>query len=108
MSTPYVSTLGIKTATGATDFTALAQQDNVAFQVTVASIGTSVTIRLEGSLDNTNYFNLNTSGDIVLSANGTTGYVVVQAPIAYVRCNLITITGGTPTVTFKVALSTAV
>lgn len=75
---------------------------NLAFQITVASIGTSVTIRLEGSLDNTNFFNLDESeSDTDLTANGTFGYALAGCPVKYVRVRLVSIDGGSPTVSAK-------
>ena len=108
MSSPLVTTLGTLTAAGVTDFQALGPQDNIVFQVTVSTIGTNVVIRLEGSLDATNWFNLDASeADTTLAANGTTAYSVSQVPVPYVRGRLVSLSGGTPSVVFKVALSTA-
>ncbi len=74
---------------------------SLAFQVTVADVGTSVVVRFEGSLDGEGYFNLNSSGaDFTLSQNGVTGYFLV-APVQYVRFRLVSVTGGTPTVSCK-------
>lgn len=107
MSSPVVTTLGTLTAAGTTAFQALGPQDNVLFQITVSSIGTNVVIRMEGSLDATNWFNLNAAGDVTLTSNGTRGYALVQVPVPYIRGNLVSVSGGTPSVVFKVALSTA-
>jgi hypothetical protein len=108
MSTPIVTTLGTLTAAGTTDFQALGPQDNLVFQVTVSDVGTNVVIRLEGSLDATNWFNLDPAeASTTLTANGTTAYSVSQAPVSYVRGRLVSLSGGTPSVVFKVALSTA-
>jgi hypothetical protein len=108
MSSPIVATLGTLTAAGTTDIQALGPQDNLVFQVTVSSIGTDVVIRLEGSLDATSWFNLDPiEADTTLTANGTTAYAVTQAPVPYVRGRLVSLTGGSPSVVFKVALSTA-
>lgn len=108
MSAPIVTTLGTLTAAGTTDFQALGPQDNLVFQVTVSSIGTNVVIRLEGSLDATNWFNLDASeADTTLAANGTTSYSLSQVPVPYVRGRLMSFSGGSPSVVFKVALSTA-
>lgn len=75
--------------------------ESLAFQVKVASVGTSVVVRFEGSLDGVDYFNLNSSGeDFTLTQNGTTGYFLV-APVQYVRFRLVSVTGGTPTVSCK-------
>ena len=71
---------------------------NLTFQVTVADIGTNVVIRFEGSLDGSNYFNLATGQvDYTITANGTYGYVL-YAPVQYLRLRLVSISGGTPTV----------
>jgi hypothetical protein len=108
MSAPIVTTLGTLTAAGTTDFQALGPQDNIVFQVTVSSIGTNVVLRFEGSLDATNWFNLDSvEADTTLTANGTTAYAVTQAPVPYVRGRLVSLTGGSPSVVVKVALSTA-
>lgn len=108
MSAPIVTTLGTLTAAGTTDFQALGPQDNIVFQVSVSSIGTNVVLRFEGSLDATNWFNLDAAElDTTLTANGTTAYAVTQAPVPYVRGRLVSLTGGSPSVVVKVALSTA-
>ena len=74
------------------------------FQVTLADVGTNVVIRFEGSLDGTNYFNLNaTNTDTTLLANGSTAYYLM-APVSFVRFRLVSITGGTPTVGCKVGV----
>jgi hypothetical protein len=71
----------------------------VTFQVTVSSIGTNVQVRFEGSLDNTNFFNLDDEDqDTTISADGTTGYALNGCPVEFVRLRLVSITGGTPTV----------
>lgn len=93
-----VASLGVLTATGVG---AAVQSGgvNLAFQVTIASIGTSVTVRFEGSLDGSDYFNLNASGaDFTISSNGTTGYVL-SAPVRFVRFRLVSFSGGTPSAT---------
>ena len=109
MSIPTVSTLGTLTSAGATDFANSSRADNAVFQVTVSSIGTNVVIRLEGSLDAANWFNLDPiEADTTLTANGTTAYSVSQAPVSYVRGRLVSLSGSSPSVVFKVALSTAV
>jgi hypothetical protein len=109
MSSPIVTTLGTLTSAGVTDFQALGVQDNVVFQVQVATIGTNVVIRLEGSLDATNWFNLDPlEADATLTANGITAYSLSQVPVPYVRGRLVSLSGGSPSVVFKVALSTAI
>ena len=106
MSTPIVTTLGTLTSAGTTDFANSASADNAVFQVTVSSIGTNVVVRLEGSLDATNWFNLDSANtDTTITANGTTGYSLMQAPVVYVRGRLVSVSGGTPSVVFKASVS---
>lgn len=96
-----VATLGTLTAVGVTE-AQLTTGAQLTFQVTLASIGTEVVVRFEGSLDGTNYFNLDSANaDTILSVNGTTGYFLM-APVQYVRFRVVSITGGTPTLTCKV------
>ncbi len=86
------------TATGVTSSVKVNAQA-VTFQVTVSSIGTNVQVRFEGSLDNTNFFNLDDENqDTTISADGTTGYALNGCPVEFVRLRLVSITGGTPTV----------
>jgi hypothetical protein len=70
---------------------------SLTFQVSVAGVGASVTIRFEGSLDGESYFGLDSSGDQVITEDGVTGYFL-QAPVKHVRVRLVAIDGGTPTV----------
>lgn len=97
-----VETLTTLTAAGTT--TAVEVVSNaVTFQVTVTSISTNVVVRFEGSLDNTNFFNLDQSGaDTTITANGTYGYALNGCPIKYARLRLVSISGGTPSVASKI------
>lgn len=71
----------------------------VTFQVTVSSIGTNVVVRFEGSLDDTNFFNLDQDElDTTITANGTRGFALNGCPVEYVRLRLVSFTGGSPTV----------
>jgi hypothetical protein len=71
----------------------------VTFQVTTSSIGTNVVVRFEGSLDDTNFFNLDQDElDTTITANGTRGFALNGCPVEYVRLRLVSLTGGTPTV----------
>jgi hypothetical protein len=66
-------------------------------------VATAVTVDLEGSLDNTSWFQLarHAFSAAEISAEGAM-FHVVDKPAKYVRANLITLTGGTdPTVTVK-------
>ena len=90
------------TSAGVTS-SALTAGVNLLFQVTVSSIGTNVVIRLEGSLDDNHFFNLDQDEtDTTITANGTYGYCLNGCPTKYVRLRLVSISGGTPTVASKV------
>jgi hypothetical protein len=106
MSYPIISTLGTLTAAGVTSFANGESADNGLFQVTVSGIGTNVVVRFEGSLDATNWFNLDANNfDTTITANGTTGYAISQAPVAFFRGRLVSSVGGTPSVQFTFAAS---
>jgi len=60
---------------------------------------TAVTVNFEGSIDNVDWFTLDSS-----TATSSEMRHVVNKPVLFVRCNLTTLTGGTsPTVTCKFA-----
>jgi hypothetical protein len=70
------------------------------FQITVSNIGTNVVIRFEGSLEGSNYFNLDSANaDTTITANGTYGYALSGCPVKYIRLRLVSLSGGTPSVT---------
>jgi hypothetical protein len=70
--------------------------------VTVATINTNVVVRLEGSIDGTNYAPI--IADQTITANGTTVYSVGDRPVKYVRPRFVSESGGTAAVvTFSVA-----
>ena len=105
MALPNVTAFTALTAVGATAFVANSAASFV-FQVVVASIGTNVVVRLQGSNDGTNFFNLQAS-DNTITANGVYGYAISNYPCLYVRANLITILTGSPTVTITLSQDTA-
>ena len=70
--------------------------------VTVASVNTNVIVRLEGSIDGTNYAPI--IANQTITANGTTAYNVSGRPVKWLRTNWVSEAGGTAaTVTFSVA-----
>lgn len=73
---------------------------DLTFQVTVSSIGTNVIIAFEGSLDGTNYGRLSDGiqDNYTITANGTYLYQM-RGPVKFVRLRLISLSGGTPSVT---------
>lgn len=105
MALPKITAFTALTAVGATAFQSNSS-DSFVFQVVVASIGTNVVVRLQGSNDGTNFFNLQAS-DNTITANGVYGYAISGFPCLYVRGNLISISTGTPTVTITLAQDTA-
>lgn len=96
-----VATLETLTSIGATSAQKTAGAD-LTFQVTVSGVGTSVVIRLEGSLDDVNYFNLNSGNvDTTITGNGTYGFSLSGCPVQYARLRLVSVSGGTPSVATK-------
>ena len=70
------------------------QASEVTFQVTVTDINTNVVVRFEGSLDGTNFFNLDEDAeDTTITANGTTGYSLSGTPVTHVRLRLVSLSG---------------
>ncbi len=90
-------------AVGATDTVKVMGCKSFTWQYVVASINTSVTVRVEGSLDNSSWFNLETT-DTTKTANGT--YYINwngRGEIAYTRFYFVAEVGGaaatiTPTI----------
>lgn len=80
----------------------IAACENYVFQITVATIGTNVVVRAEGSLDGTNYFNLG-SGDTTITTNSTTKLIYSNTPVKFVRGRLVSISTGSPSVTFVIS-----
>ena len=65
---------------------------NYTISVTVTNIDTSVVVRLDGSIDGTNYGAMISN---TISANGTYLYNVTGFPVGYVRGNFFSEAGGT-------------
>tara|TARA_X000001382_G_scaffold92010_1_gene66470 strand:+ start:536 stop:868 length:333 start_codon:yes stop_codon:yes gene_type:complete len=93
-----VATLDTLTAAGVTS-SQRTTGCNLAFQITVTGIGTNVVIRLEGSLDDTNYFNLDQNElDTTITSNKTVGFCLNGCPVKFVRVRLVSFSGGTPSI----------
>jgi len=60
--------------------------------VTVSNIDTNVVVRLDGTIDNTNWGPLISN---TITADGTYHYNIVGAPVKQVRGNFLSETGGT-------------
>ena len=67
----------------------------------VASIGTNVVVRLEGSIDGTNYAPI--IADKTITSNGSHAYNVNGMPVKFIRANFVSKNGGSPTVDFHLA-----
>ena len=64
--------------------------------VTVATINTNVVVRIEGSVDNTAWGNLDSGGlDTTITANGTYLFTCPNTLLAYLRVTFVSETGGT-------------
>lgn len=69
---------------------------DAAWSVKVTNINTSVSIRFEGSMNNTDWFNLyGLSEDILINSNGTFYYQKNNCNIEYIRFNFVSELGGT-------------
>lgn len=98
--------LNAATATGAGSTQKVSQipsHHTVAATMGGTVVATAVTVDLEGSIDDTTWFQLArhafTAGEITAEA---AMFHVIDKPVRYIRANLITLTGGTdPTVTVK-------
>ena len=95
----FTTTFPVLTGTGVTTALDISQQitPKHSVQVIVTGSPSACSLQLEGSLDSTNWFNLSggqtCTSDILFS--------VVNKPVAFIRANLTTFTGGTnATVTY--------
>lgn len=90
------------TAPGATDALEVKSLRYHTLAYTVAAINTNVVLRAEGSIDGTNWFNLDgTDSDTVVTANGTNAFVFF-GNLSYIRGQFVSETGGTAaTVNFR-------
>jgi hypothetical protein len=98
-SAQHSATLGTLSATGAT---AAAHLSVVAHKHTVAAVPTGsptgCSVKLEGSLDGTTWFDLSTAQ----TCTSAIMFHVVEKPVLVVRANLTALSGGTaPTVVVK-------
>ncbi len=84
------------TAAGSTTAVNIQEKNSYTFQVVVAAINTSVTVRVEGSLDNTSWFNMaDDATDTTYAANGTYQLSKSGVKVKYVRFTFVSEVGGT-------------
>jgi len=99
--------LGTITVGTSTDVVKCIGAEEVAFAFTVASIGTNTVIKLETSVDGTNFTHWDVDGiDYTITANGT--YILVAQyckSIPYVKGTWVSTSGGTPTITVVARVS---
>jgi len=101
MAIPKVFRETALTVIGSTPARFITKAVNASYNLTVASIGTNVVVRSEFSLDNgTTWTNCNTA-DTTITTIGQFIIPILTANtiVPMVRLTLVTITGGTPTVT---------
>ena len=67
----------------------------------VASIGTNVKVRLDGSIDGTNYAPI--IAEKTITADGSHAYSVSGMPVKWIKPVFTSENGGSPTVTFHLA-----
>lgn len=82
------------TAPGSTTGLEVIAYKDHTFQYTVATINTNVVSRIEGSLDNTNWYTLS-AADITVTGNGTYYISVQDRRTKYIRYTFVSETGGT-------------
>lgn len=97
---PVISAATALTSAGVTGTVPTVGGEDFVIQVVVASIGTNVVVRIEGTLDETNWFNCDYGGDTTITANGVTAFNIQNAPLKAIRGRLVSISGGSPSVTF--------
>lgn len=83
------------TAPGSTAAFSMVGYKRATIAVLIAAINTSLVVRVEGSMDGTNWFNLSpTNTDTTITSNGTYGFNV-EAAIDNIRLTFVSETGGT-------------
>lgn len=84
------------TAPGTTTARDVSLFRNTTVSYTVASINTSVTVRLEGSTDGSNWFNLDPSeNNTTITTNGTFAFILSNVALHRIRFNFVSEIGGT-------------
>jgi hypothetical protein len=93
------------TAPGSADVIKMNGCGGIIYQYKIAGIDTSVVLRIEGSFDNSNWFNLDADEtDTTQTANGTYAFVL-NHPVPFIRFTFVSEAGGTAaTIDVKVYL----
>ncbi len=95
MTTRRVTLLSAVVADGASDVINTELYNDLTFQTTAASISSGGTIKIEGSLDGTNYV---TYKEYTVVGNGTWAFAIIDERLTYVRAVLSSRSDGTYTV----------
>lgn len=83
------------TAAGTTASLNVGDLSEHVLQYTVAAINDNVVLRMEGSVDGTNWFNLSSENvDVTVVANGSNAFVY-SGKVNYVRGRFVSESGGT-------------
>ena len=88
--------LNAVTSTGASDAVDVSLYNKLTFHIVASSVTTGGTMKIQGSLDGSNYAEINST---TVNANGTTEVTFSDVKYKYVRANLTARTDGTYTVT---------
>lgn len=88
---PALTAPGITEAVAVYDNNYFSTSD-YALVVTVTNINTNVVVRLDGSIDGTNYGAMISN---TITANGTYIYNITGCPVKYIRANFLSESGGT-------------
>jgi len=84
------------TAPGTTDSVNCKFCHNPLFSYTIGSIDTNVDVKFEGSSDDTNWYNLDTSASVQQTANGTYMFrYESKGEVLYARMKFLSEAGGT-------------
>jgi len=92
------------TAVGATDVIKMLSCKAFVYQYTVADINTNLVVRIEGSHDNSNWYNLDADEvDTTITANGTYAFRF-EGEVPYARFYFVSKAAGSPTIDVVVFL----
>lgn len=96
METGETLTLATLSAPGNSDILHTAGCGSFKIQYTIASIDTNVVLRVEGSLDNSNWFNLDFDGqDVTETADGTDSFQYdCDGDLPWARLKFVSESGG--------------
>jgi hypothetical protein len=102
----YSAETALTTADTATPARWVASCREIVFTVVVATIGTNVVVRYEGTINGLAWFNLDAANaDTTFTANGTYAASLSTVNLLAARVRLVSISTGSPTVTAQIRAS---